>query len=389
MQSVPSYKVGLLISIAIATMYSMRIEASSRLPSIAIRQQTTASTNSSSHVLTDLTDTTVKKFSESITNNRNKCKSISKKRWTSFLSIAPIAITSIFPPLPSFARNSASNVRGGSSSRVHSQVQSAAIEQKSPTIIGEVSSMFFPVLPFFTVSMLYIMLFFGLFISFANLLTSISQSNFLGNLRSQITTVATVVKLQIGLDADWADERNVMQTLSELSSAPANKLSEVSVALLRRQLDWNSAAFDCRLYRRGSTAELDFHHHCLSEWAKLHSVPSKLLEKSQLGIVSATGLNKTQAVVSLIAVIRGRSDIYRGFTGLRFVDRLIDYYVFGGWHGSVLPDARDCLLRLAAEATVDQGANILNAEIIYTPSAYGKILSKNETLIAYPDLKKM
>ena len=378
MQSVPCYKVGLLISIAIATMYSMRIEANSKLPSIAICQQTTASANSSSQP--------VKKLSESIANKQKKCKNISKKRWTSFLSIAPIAITSIFPPLPSFARDSANNVRGGS--RVHSHVQSAAIEQKSPTVIDAFSSTFFPVLPFFTVGMLYIMLFLGVLVPFTNLLISISESNFLGYLRSQISTAATVVKLQIGLDADWADEHNVMQTLSELSSAPANKLSEGSVALLRRQLDWNSAAFDCRLYRRGSTAELDFHHHCLSEWAKAHSgnpVPSKLLEKSsQLEIVSAAGLTKSQVVVSLIAIIRGRSGIYRGFTGLRFVDRLIGF-VFGGWRGSV-PDARDCLLRLAAEATVDKGANILNAEIIYTPNAYGKILSRNETLI---DLKKM
>jgi uncharacterized membrane protein len=133
------------------------------------------------------------------------------------------------------------------------------------------------------------MLFLAILLPFPNLLRSISESNFLGNLLSQMSTVTTVVKLQIGLDADWADEHNVMQTLSELSlqssAPPANKLSEVSLALLRRQLDWNCAAFDCRLYRRVSKAELDFHHQCLSESAKLHSsgnsVPSKLLQKLQ------------------------------------------------------------------------------------------------------------
>ena len=202
-----------------------------------------------------------------------------------------------------------------------------------------------------------------------------SVSEFFKNLLSRKSMAATVINLQIGLDADWAEEHNIMQTLSEVSlrSAPADKLSEVSVALLRRQLDWNSAAFDCRVCRIFSKAELEFHQQCLSEWTKLHNnsgnrrdmSPKKLI-KSELEIVPATGLTKTQVVVSLIAVVRGRSDIYRGLTGLRFIDRLVSYVV-GGWHGSV-SDVRDCLVRLAAEAIVDKGLNIKNAQIIYTPS---------------------
>ena len=63
---------------------------------------------------------------------------------------------------------------------------------------------------------------------------------------------ATVVKLQVSLDSSW-DSGNIQDTLSLLAaknsalqsrSDIANLLSEASIALLRRQNDWNAAAFE-------------------------------------------------------------------------------------------------------------------------------------------------
>ena len=363
MQSVLSYKIGLIIKISILTIYLLRIEANNRLLSIVGRRQAIVSANSSSHVVTfiptvlpELRDS--RELRSTSNNNRNKCKILFSKGWTPLQSILPLAVMSVFSPLPSFAIDRAGSIWDGS-----------RVNLKSPTFSDAFSSLFFPLLPAKTVVIVYSIILCSL------LEVSMSVSEFFKNLLSRKSMAATVINLQIGLDADWAEEHNIMQTLSEVSlrSAPADKLSEVSVALLRRQLDWNSAAFDCRVYRIFSKAELEFHQQCLSEWTKLHNnsgnrrdmSPKKLI-KSELEIVPATGLTKTQVVVSLIAVVRGRSDIYRGLTGLRFIDRLVSYVV-GGWHGSV-SDVRDCLVRLAAEAIVDKGLNIKNAQIIYTPS---------------------
>jgi uncharacterized membrane protein len=69
---------------------------------------------------------------------------------------------------------------------------------------------------------------------------------------------ATVIKLQLSLDADWSSG-NIMETLATIAASnggPSSRsslsqlLSETSLALLRRQRDWNSVAYEGQKFNR-------------------------------------------------------------------------------------------------------------------------------------------
>ena len=74
---------------------------------------------------------------------------------------------------------------------------------------------------------------------------------------------ATVMKVQIALESDWAETGNIMNTLSMLAEKNAamsgrgdiaKLLSEASLALLRKKSDWNSAAYESELFRNSGQA---------------------------------------------------------------------------------------------------------------------------------------
>jgi hypothetical protein len=158
---------------------------------------------------------------------------------------------------------------------------------------------------------------------------------------------ATVLKIQLALDADWAQSNNIMNTLALLAeknaamsgrSDIAKLLNEASLALLRRQNDWNSANFESELFGgSGVQAEPFFQRLAVTERAKFEE------ETSSIATIrpSSSGSAPTQVVVSILAAVRGKSTAYTS--------------------GPVrsIQDVKKVLSSLAADAVTDEGENIM------------------------------
>jgi len=187
---------------------------------------------------------------------------------------------------------------------------------------------------------------------------------------------ATVLKLQVSLDSDWSDYNNIMNTLSNLASKKntyngrnelSSLLSEASIALLRRQSSWSAASLESERFRGGNgveRAEPYFQRIAVKERAKFESESNS--SQSPLMIAGEGGSKATQAVVSLVVAIRGKSDATRTVTSSR--------------------DVSEVLQTLASEALTDDGENIMAVELLWTPSDSGSSLSKRDLIMDYPEL---
>ena len=220
----------------------------------------------------------------------------------------------------------------------------------------------------------------------------------------------SVVKLQIGLDAEtWSesDSKDMPENLSDLSSWTMGKrLSEAAVKLLHRQADWNSATLDSRVFRSFSAAELEYHRLSLSEQSKIQGEGeghgTNLLRSQQQWldklrkwynnslpsqpVVMSKSIGSEVVVVTLLALIRGRSGTYRGLTGILPVDRrLLSLFMVGGGQTTTAAEVRQSLLALASEALLDDGLNMERAEVLCGPLA----LSSEEALLVYPELRRL
>ena len=69
----------------------------------------------------------------------------------------------------------------------------------------------------------------------------------------------SVIKIQLGLDADWNERGNIMETLDILAQKNAamsgrndisRLLSDSALSLLRKQNDWNSAAYESSYFNQ-------------------------------------------------------------------------------------------------------------------------------------------
>jgi uncharacterized membrane protein len=228
----------------------------------------------------------------------------------------------------------------------------------------------------------------------------------------------SVVKLQIGLDAEsWSDmdTKDMSRMLSDLPKEKrGQQLSEAAVTLLRKQADWNSATLDSRIYNSFSDAELEYHRLSVVERSKLqreakkgniqfdssdfnNSIQSndvkqwglqsleKLLGRSKpsspppqtMSMSRSNSIGGSEVVVvTLLALIRGRST-----TSL-----------MGGWGDTrTTAEVRRSLTALASEALLDGSSNLQLAEILCCPmaGAESKALSPEDTVILYPELWTM
>lgn len=163
---------------------------------------------------------------------------------------------------------------------------------------------------------------------------------------------ASIVKLQVSLDADWSKDGNIMQTMADLAARKgiisgrsdiSSLLSEASVALLRRQNDWSAVSFDTQEFRRGESdrAEPAFQRLAIQERTKFEkeSMPGAAIRSTSIGYTP------TQAVVSLVVAIRGRSDTLK--------KKML----------SSRNDVREVLQTLASEALTDEGDNVMAVEV--------------------------
>lgn len=196
---------------------------------------------------------------------------------------------------------------------------------------------------------------------------------------SSLGSGATVMKLQIAMSSNWAEENNIMETLTRLAERNsamtsrndlARLLSESSLALLRRVNDWDSAAYEGERFMMGpQKAEPFFQRLAVGERAKF--------EKETIGDGRAMIKNSndkdlsqpTEMVVSLVVAMRGQST---------------------GYMSSVrsLAEVKACLQGLAADALTDQGDNVMAVELMWTPSESGVTISQRELIEDYPELIK-
>ena len=189
-------------------------------------------------------------------------------------------------------------------------------------------------------------------------------------------TGATLVKLQVALDSNWAESGNIMQTLSDLAarrgtingrSEISSLLSDVSIALLRKQPYWNAASISGERFGSATKVEPAFQKLAIQERTKFENeVTPMLLDQYK---ANASKPQPTQAIVSLIVAIRGKSDALQK---------------------KISPaDVVNALQSLASEALTDEGENILAVEVLWTPSERGEILSERDMIADYPELIRL
>lgn len=173
-----------------------------------------------------------------------------------------------------------------------------------------------------------------------------------------------------------------MTALSQLGSRRGNRvnertelaslLSEASIALLRREDSWTSASIRGERFGGGSAgkAEPFFQRTAVAERSKFEkeNSGSDLQAQNLYGQSSDRG-TRTQAVVSIVCAIRGRSDALRNVRNSQ--------------------DVKEALQTLASEALTDDGDNIMAVEVLWTPSDPNEVLSQRDVIVDYPELLRL
>lgn len=189
---------------------------------------------------------------------------------------------------------------------------------------------------------------------------------------------ASVMKIQVALDADW-NTGNIMQTLAniaeknnQLSSRAdiSRLLSEASMALLRRQNDWNAVAYEGEQFNtfNSQQAEGSYQRLVVRERTKFEEEtdPAATIR----GNVRTDIRVSTQAVVSIVVALKGRSSAFTKSV-------------------RSLPELRNCLQQLAADALTDEGDNVMAVEVLWTPSEPGTVISQTAIIEDYPELLRL
>ena len=191
---------------------------------------------------------------------------------------------------------------------------------------------------------------------------------------------ATVMKIQLSLSSDWSQPGNIMETLTRLAeknSAMSGRtdlsklLSESVIALLRRQNEWKSAAFEGEQFTLGpQKAEPYFQRLAVQERAKFEEENSS----SSVAVIkssnSGRGAQPTEVVVSLVVAVRGQSTAYSR-------------------NVRSLAEVKKCLQGLAADSLSDEGENVMAVEVLWTPSEPGNVISEREIIEDYPEVRQL
>lgn len=213
--------------------------------------------------------------------------------------------------------------------------------------------------------------------AFTILSNRMGGSDFSNENEGGIFSGATVLKIQLALDSDWNAQGNIMNTLGDLANRNAamagrgdlaKLLSETSLALIRKQADWNSVAFEGEQLGGGQKAETAFQRITIQERSKFEkeNAPQMLIKSSNSQVTNGS----TQAVVSLVVALRGNNSRYPKTV-------------------TSVSEARACLQQLAADSLTDGGENIMGVEILWTPDEPGQILSPRDLINDYPELLRL
>lgn len=282
------------------------------------------------------------------------------KKWSIISGTAAI----IFANHPDvFALSSGSRV-GGSSFRSSSQTQTKSFN--SPRYNTRVYSSMY--IPSYSYSYSYTPVNFDILA-----LTTVSYVVFqvFSNRMSDFLDETSVIKLQVGMDSDWSKAENIIENLNSIStntninslgkrSDIADMLSTVSLILLRKENDWNSVAYESKIFdtKNDRKAELYFQKLAIMERSKYDKeiipTPSKIQDNH------TNSSSKTQVVVSLIVAIKGRSDAY-----------LKNHII-------TISELHRCLQSFAYESLADSGENIIALELSWTPSERNTMITEKD-----------
>lgn len=218
---------------------------------------------------------------------------------------------------------------------------------------------------------------FAVYAAYTVLSNRVGSSDFSNNNDGEVGSLgqgASVMKLQISMSADWAKSGNIMQTMADLSSRGsvsgrsqmASLLTDASLSILRKNDDWTSACFDGESFNSAGGAESPFQRLSISERAKFETETSG----SMMQTSSLIEGKPTEAVVSIIVAIRGKSDALKK-------------------SAQSVSGVKQILQILAADAASDEGDNIMGVEILWTPSQPGETYSERDIVSDYPELMRI
>lgn len=211
------------------------------------------------------------------------------------------------------------------------------------------------------------------YVAYSVLSNRAGGSDFAGG-RNAEQSGATVLKLSIALESNWAARNNIMNTLARIANKNSalstrqdlsNLLSEASLSLLRAKSDWTAVSYDTKSFseRNSFEAEPTFQQMAVRERSKFEEETMSVATIRPSEISSAP----TQVVVSILVAIQGDSNAYKKDI-------------------KQVTDVAACLERLAAEALTDEGSAVMAVEVLWTPSEPGNTLSKKDLIMNYPEL---
>lgn len=176
-------------------------------------------------------------------------------------------------------------------------------------------------------------------------------------------------------------DKGILTGRSELSTL----LSDVSLALLRKRDSWSAAHISGERFNGmdgAQRAQPYFQRQVVQERSKFDQEVSpsddnnRSSDRNSDFVMRRTfvpergdfaSARRTQAVVSMVVAMRGRSDaLSQGAVTAAEVAR--------------------CLQTLASEALTDDGENVMGVEVLWMPSERGRTLSNREMLLDYPEL---
>ncbi|CAM9875254.1 unnamed protein product [Choristocarpus tenellus] len=165
---------------------------------------------------------------------------------------------------------------------------------------------------------------------------------------------------------------------TDTRSGLASIVSEVSLELLRKQVDWVASSSDMEHFsnRNSDKAESKFNQLSMGVRSKMQretrvSVDGMGLNVDRMGGMGAGMIEKpTLAVVTIVLALRGESlkrlGLERNINGISAL--------------------RNALETLASGAVSDQGENVLAAEVLWTPEEPWEVLTREEAINDFPEL---
>lgn len=193
-----------------------------------------------------------------------------------------------------------------------------------------------------------------------------------------------VLKLQVALNSRDRSRNSILGVLADLSergdtesrTGLASVVSEISLALARKQVDWIASASELEHFNNRNTerAEATFSQYAVRLRTKIERETRAVIGGKDVSTERASGGGSmggsTVAVVSIVLALRGDQLKRLG------LDRSVNS----------VSGLRAALEMLAAGALSDDGENVLAAEVLWTPEEPWEVLTREDAIADFPEL---